>query len=55
MKQLPFRWAEQAEQKEASGPELVLDAETTEAVVALMARALVAVVRAVEEDDGDER
>jgi len=47
MKQITFEWVEQAEPQAG---EVELEPETTEAVVVLMARALIVVVRAAEED-----
>ena len=52
MEQLRFEWAEPNESREPSKVEL--DPETTEAVIGLMARALIVVVRAAGEAD-DER
>lgn len=52
MEQLPFEWADPTVVRETS--EVSLDPATADAAVALMARALVVVVRAVEETD-DER
>ena len=52
MKQTRFEWDEQNE--EAEPVEVALDRETTEALIVLMARVLVAVVRTVQEAD-DER
>jgi hypothetical protein len=49
---MPFEWAEQGPRENPS--EVVFDPETTEAVIALMARLLVTVLRATEEVD-DER
>ena len=47
MKQTRFEWAEQSEAGEPT--EVALDPETTDAVIVLMARVLIAVVRAAEE------
>jgi len=47
VKQMPFEWLDEDEL--AQPVEVVLDAETTEVVVTLMARAMIAAVRAVEE------
>jgi hypothetical protein len=47
--QLRFEWAGQSEIRESR--EIVLDRETIEEVIAWMARALVAIVRAAETDD----
>lgn len=52
MHQIRFEWAEQVHRTEPTGIELA--PETTEVVIALMARALIAVVRATEEA-ADER
>lgn len=52
VKQRRFPWAAPRETRDA--PEVVLEPETTVAAIALLARALLAVVRAVEEA-GDER
>lgn len=43
MKQLPFEWVEEPERD--ARPEIELPPQTIEAVIALMARALVALVR----------
>jgi hypothetical protein len=51
VKQHRFPWAVGREHHDR--PEVVLDPETTESVIALLARALVAVVRAVEESPDD--
>ena len=53
MKQIPFEWAEQTDPGEPG--EVVLDPETTETVIELMARTLIAVVRLAEEEANDER
>ena len=50
-KQRRFPWAARGETRNST--EVVLDPETTAAAIALMARALIAVVRAVEEADDD--
>lgn len=51
--QIRFQWAE--EHHEGRGPDQVeIDPKTTEAAIALMARAMIAVIRAVKEND-DER
>jgi len=47
--QLRFEWAEPRRAGEPNP--VVLDHETTEAVIALMGRAMIAVLRAVEADD----
>lgn len=47
MKQMRFEWVEQTEPQTG---EVVLEPETMEAVITLMARALIVVVRAAEED-----
>jgi len=52
VKQRRFPWTAPGEARDADA--VVLDAETTAAAIALLARALIAVVRAVEEVD-DER
>lgn len=52
MDQMPFAWAERKHPDEPS--EIALEPERAEALVVLMARALIAVVRAAEED-ADER
>lgn len=52
MRQIRFEWPEQVRRSEPSGIEL--GPETTEAVIALMARSLIAIVRATEES-ADER
>jgi hypothetical protein len=52
VEQLRFEWVGPTEAREPN--EVVLDPETTKAAIALMASALVAVVRAAEEPD-DER
>ena len=52
MRQIRFEWAEQVHRTEPVGVEL--PQETTEVVIALMARSLIAVVRATEEP-ADER
>ena len=52
VKQRQFPWAAPAESRDAN--EVGLDPETTAAAIALLARALIAVVRAVQEVD-DER
>lgn len=52
MKQRQFPWAAPGESRNAT--EVVLDPATTAAAIALLARALIAVVHAVEETD-DER
>ena len=52
MKQLRLQWAEPTEL--GAWDEVDLEPETTEAVIALMARALIAVVRAAQEN-ADER
>lgn len=49
MKQQPFPWA--APGARCAAQEVVLDPETTAAAIVLLARALIAVVRAVEETD----
>jgi hypothetical protein len=51
-RQIRFEWGEEAPRGQPD--EVVLDAETTRAALTLMARALVAVVRAAEDSD-DER
>jgi hypothetical protein len=52
VKQLHFEWA--APSVTGDPNQVVIDLETTEVVIALIARALIAVVRAVQEAD-DER
>ena len=52
MRQQQFPWGAPGASRDAH--EVVLDRETTEMAIMLMARALIAVVRAVEETD-DER
>ena len=47
MQQMRFEWLEETEAGEPL--EVELDVETTEAVIVLMAQALIAVVRAAEE------
>lgn len=54
MKQIGFEWEELREELVDSPNQVDLDPETSESVVALMAQAMVAVVRAIEEVD-DER
>jgi hypothetical protein len=49
MRQGEFPWAAPDERRDA--PEVVLDPATTTAAIALLARALLAVVRAIEETD----
>lgn len=48
MKQTRFEW--QGERELAEPIDVVLDPETTEELIVLMASAMIAVVRAVEED-----
>lgn len=52
MKQVTFEWAEK---KAEEVSEVAFDRETTTEILVLMARALVAVVRAAEEEVDDER
>ena len=49
VKQCRFPWAAPGERRAA--PAVVLDPETTAAAIALLARALIAVVRTVQEAD----
>jgi len=51
MEQIPFKWADPIVVPDAS--EVSLDPATAEAAVALMARALIVVVRAVKETDDE--
>ncbi len=52
MEQMRLQWAEQSEL--GTSNQVELDPETSEAVIALMARALIVVVRAAQES-ADER
>jgi hypothetical protein len=52
VEQRRFEWVQPSETRGPNG--VVVDAETTEVAIELMARALISVVRAVEEA-GDER
>lgn len=54
MEQVRFEWTEQTTRGATAPSEVELDRETIEAVIDLMARALIAVVRAAEEA-ADER
>lgn len=56
MQQIRFEWAEEIEQvQRAESVEVELRQETIAVLIALMARALISVVRVTEEEAADER